>query len=110
MASFAQSWLLPDHHDYVVTADGRLAGIVSLRMLRYLPPSEWEDTRLERVLRSDVPSAGADDPVEDALQQMTESSLTILPVTDRETGEFIGSISSHEILEMVLAAVQGRGR
>ncbi|MYH41228.1 MAG: CBS domain-containing protein [Chloroflexi bacterium] len=110
VASFAQSWLLPDHHDYVVTAGGRLAGIVSLRMLRYLPPSEWEDTRLERVLRSDVPSAGADDPVEDALQQMTESSLTILPVTDRETGEFIGSISSHEILEMVLAAVQGRGR
>ena len=110
VASFAQSWLLSDHHDYVVTADGRLAGIVSLRMLRYLPPSEWEDTRLERVLRSDVPSAGADDPVEDALQQMTESSLTVLPVTDRETGEFIGSISSHEILEMVLAAVQGRGR
>ena len=110
VTSFAQSWLLPDHHDYVVVADGRPAGIVSLSMLRYLPPSEWEDTRLERVLRTDVPSARADDPVEDALQQMTENALTILPVTDGETGEFIGSISSHEILEMVLAAVQGRGR
>ncbi len=106
---FVQSWLLPDQHDYVVVAKGRLAGIVSLSMLRYLPQGEWEETPLERVLRADVPRAGADDLVEDALQQMTESRLTTLPVTDPRTGEFIGSISSHEILEMVVLAVQGRG-
>ena len=106
---FVQSWLLPDQHDYVVVANGRLAGIVSLGMLRYLPQSEWEETALERVLRTDVPRASADDLVEDALQQMTERALTTLPVTDPGTGEFLGSISSHEILEMVVLAVQGRG-
>ena len=107
--SFAQSWLLPDQHDYVVVASGHLAGVVSLSMLRYLPQSEWEHTLLERVLRADVPYAHADNPVEDALQRMTESALTTLPVTDGETGEFIGSVSSHEILEMVVAAAQARG-
>ena len=109
VASFARSWLLPVQHDYVVVSGGRLAGIVSLSMLRYLPSSEWEETPLERVLRADVPSARADDPVEDALQQMTENALTILPVTDGEAG-FVGSISSHEIIEMVLTAVQGHRR
>ena len=108
VASFARSWLLPVQHDYVVVSGGRLAGIVSLSMLRYLPSSEWEETPLERVLRADVPSARADDPVEDALQQMTENALTILPVTDGEA--FVGSISSHEIIEMVLTAVQGHRR
>ncbi len=108
VASFAQSWLLPVQHDYVVVSGDRLAGIVSLSMLRYLPSSEWEETPLERVLRADVPSARADDPVEDALQQMTENALTILPVTDGEA--FVGSISSHEIIEMVLTAVQGHRR
>ena len=107
--SFAQSWLLPAQHDYVVVAGGHLAGVVSLSMLRYLPQSEWEHTLLERVLRADVPYAHADDPVEDALQRMTESALTTLPVKNGETGEFIGSISNHEILEMVVAAAQGRG-
>jgi hypothetical protein len=39
---------------------------------------------------------------------MTENSLTVLPVADKETGEFIGSVSSHEVLEMVVLTAQGR--
>ena len=35
--AFADRWVVPDQEDYVVTTEGRLAGIVSLRMLRYLP-------------------------------------------------------------------------
>ena len=38
---------------------------------------------------------------------MTESSLTVLPVVDRETNEFIGSISSYEVLEMLVLTAQG---
>ena len=106
--AFAESWLLPEQHDYVVLNRGKLAGIVSLSMLRYLPRSEWEHTPLGRVLRQSTPHAYSDELVEDALQLMTESSLTVLPVVDTETKEFIGSISSHEVLEMIVLTASGR--
>ena len=106
--TFAESWLLPEQHDYVVAERGEFAGIVSLSMLRYLPRGEWHKTPLDRVLRRDTPHASLEDFVEDALQRMTENSLTVLPVTDSNTGMFIGSISSHEVLEMVVQSAQGQ--
>ena len=105
--AFAEHWLLPEQHDYVVVDRGKLAGIVSMSMLRYLPRSEWERTPLSRVLRQNTPYAFADELVEDALQRMTENSLTVLPVADKETKGLIGSISSHEVLEMVVLTAQG---
>ena len=105
--AFAENWLLPEQHDYVVINQGSLAGIVSLSMLRYLPRSEWEHTDLGSVLRQTTPHANSNESVEDALQRMTESSLTVLPVVDRETNEFIGSISSYEVLEMLVLNAQG---
>ena len=76
-------------------------------MLRYLPRNEWERTDLASVLRQTTPHANSNESVEDALQRMTDSSLTVLPVVDRETGEFIGSISSYEVLEMLVLNAQG---
>ncbi len=105
--AFTATWLLPEQHDYVVANRDELAGIVSLSMLRYLPRREWERTTLEQVLRHDTPRAYADEPVEDALQRMVESSLTVLPVADRDTGEFIGSIASYEVLELIAFAAHG---
>ena len=102
--AFAATWLVPEQYDYVVVRDGELAGIVSLAMLRYLPRSEWEHTPLSRVLRHDTPYAYSHELVEDVLQRMTESGLNVLPVADRETGAFIGSISSHEIIELITFA------
>ena len=104
---FAQNWLLPEQHDYVVVQQGKLAGIVSLGMLRYLPHTEWERTSLDSVLRKNTPFAYSDELVEDALQRMTENFLTVLPVADTETNEFIGSISSHEVLEMIALIATG---
>ena len=105
--AFAERWLLPEQHDYVVVEHGKLVGVVSLSMLRYLPRSEWDHTPLSRVVRENGPHAYSDELVEDALQRMTENSLTVLPVEDSDTGEFIGSISSHEVLEMIVIAAQG---
>ena len=106
--AFAENWLLPEQHDYVVVDNGKLAGIVSLGMLRYLPRSEWERTPLSRVLRRTTPHAYSGDYVEDALQRMTEGSLTVLPVLDTDTDQFVGSISSHEVLEMIVLNSRGR--
>ena len=105
--AFAERWLLPEQHDYVVVDHGKLVGIVSLSMLRYLPRDQWEHTPLQRVIRRSSPWAYSDELVEDALQRMTENSLTVLPVADRETGDLIGSISSHEVLEMIVLAAKG---
>ena len=104
---FAEDWLLQDQHDYIVVDHGELAGIVTVSMLRYLPRSEWDHTPLAQMLRHDMPAAHSDEFLEDVLQRMTESALTALPVTDAKTGKFIGSISSHEILEMLIFSTKG---
>ena len=90
----------------MVVHDGKLAGIVSLRMLRYLPRSEWGRTPLARVLRQNTPYADSGELIEDSLQRMTENSLTVLPVKDDDTGEFTGSISSHEVMELIISAAK----
>lgn len=105
--AFAEHWLIPEQHDYVVVEQGKLAGIVSLSLLRYLPRTEWEHTTLSKVLRQKTPHVYSDDYVEDALQQMIENSLNVLPVVERESGEFIGSIASFEVMEMLVLTAQG---
>ena len=105
--AFINAWLFPEQRDYVVVDEGKFAGIVSLSMMRYLPRSEWDHALLSRVLRKDPPVAKTDEFVEDALQRMTENSLTVLPVFDPDTDEFVGSISSHEVLEMLVLNAQG---
>ena len=105
--AFTENWLVPEQHDYVVVNHGDLAGIVSIGMLRYLPRGQWEHTSLAGVLRQNTPHAYSDELVEDALQRMTENSLTALPVHDRSTGKFIGSISSHEVLGLIVSSARG---
>ena len=106
--AFTDNWLLPEQHDYVVEDSGEFAGIVSVGMLRYLPHSEWEHTTLGSVTRRiETPYAYSDEFVEDVLQRMTENSTTVLPVIDPETSEFIGSISSHEVVEMIVLTARG---
>ena len=105
--AFTENWLVPEQHDYVVVNHGDLAGIVSIGMLRYLPRGQWEHTSLAGVLRQSTPHAYSDELVEDALQRMTENSLTALPVHDRSTGKFIGSISSHEVLGLIVSSARG---
>ena len=100
----------PHQHDYVIVDranNHQLAGIVSLSMLRYLPRHEWDTTNLTQTLRHNTPTTTTEDYVEDALQSMTENSITILPVIDPETNQFIGSIASHEVLKMVVEEAQG---
>ena len=104
---FADQWVVPAQQDYVIADKGELYGIVSLSMLRYLPKQSWPDTTLGTVVRRITPEAWSDEPVEDALQRMTENSLTALPVIERESGAFLGSITSQEILELITSEVLG---
>ena len=78
------------------------AGIVSLGMLRYLPEDAWTPTRLRDVLRSRIPFAHPDENVEDVLERMSENRLSAIPVVDRESGKFLGSLTSDDIVELVV--------
>ena len=105
--TFAEDWLLQDQHDYVIVENGALAGIVSASMLRYLPRAQWDHTPLSQMLRQQTPTAFSDDFLEDALQRMTENSLSVMPVVDSDTGEFRGSISNEDVLAMLVVSARG---
>ena len=106
--NFVEHWLTTEQHDYVVVDGSNLAGVVSLSFLRYLPRSQWASTSLKEVLRQETPIAPPEELVEDTLQRLLDSSLTVFPVVDPDTGDFQGSISSSEILEMILLTTGGR--
>ena len=103
---FTTNWATPHQHDYVVLDDDSVPGIVSIGMVRYLPEDAWANTRLSQLIRSDPPVAWPDEHVEDVLQRMAESYLTAIPVVERESGRFVGALTSRDILELVL----NRGR
>ena len=106
--TFVDNWLLTGQQEYVVVNRGEFAGIVSVPLLRYLPHTEWGSTTLGSIARElEEPRATQDDYVEDVLQRMTDHSISVLPVTDAETGEFIGSIASSEVVEMIVLTAQG---
>ena len=105
---FVDQWILPHQQDYVITNNGSLSGIVSLSMLRYLPKERWSETKLDSVVRRKTPPhAWPDEPVEDVLQRMTENGLTIIPVLDRESEQFLGTITSQDVLDLITLEARG---
>jgi len=99
---FTDIWATPQQHDYVVLDDDSEAAIISIGMFRYLPEDAWTNTPLSHVMRAEPPVAWLDEHVEDVLQRMAENHLTTLPVVDRESAEFVGALTSRDILELVL--------
>ena len=104
---FLRDWLVPDQTDYLIIEGGVPAGTVSLarvnfrRRLLFWRRGSFGDTPLRLLMRRGPPHANPDEPIEDALSRMAENSLTIIPVMDRATGQFLGMVSSNEILELV---------
>ena len=105
--SFVDRWITPQQHDYLVVENGTVSGIVSLGMLRYLPKEAWSTTRLESVVRRKTPVARPDEPVEDVLQRMTENSLTVIPVVEEESEEFLGMVTSQDVLDLITLEARG---
>ncbi len=103
---FTSNWATPNQHDYVVLDEEAVPGIVSIGMFRYLPAEAWSGTTLERFVRTEPPVTWLDEHVEDVLQRMSENNLTAMPVVERESGRFVGALTSRDILELVL----NRGR
>ena len=100
--SFVDNWIVPGQHDYVVLGDGKVVGILSMSRLRFVPRGSWETTPLSNVLRLHTPQAWPDEPIDDVLERMASHSLTVIPVHDRDADEFLGTVTSHDVLDLVV--------
>ncbi len=107
VSGFLSDWVVPNQTDYLIVERGIPVGTVSLtrvnlrRRLFFWRRGIFGDTTLRSLMRRRPPHAYPDEPIQDALERMAETSLTIIPVMDRNTGQFLGMVSSNEILELV---------
>ena len=100
--SFMDDWTVANQHDYVVVDGGKVAGVVSLAKLRAVPEAERATMPLREVLRLNLPRAWPDELIADVLERMSAHSLGVIPVADRESGAFLGTVASHDVLDLVL--------
>ena len=107
MRRFVDTWATSYQDDYVVADRGIFVGIVSLSKLRYLRKGEWGTVPLRNVLRHEPLTASPEDLIEDVLQRMTERGFSVMPVIDDESRQFLGSVTSHDVLDHMLSAARG---
>ena len=107
VGEFLNDWIVPNQTDYLIIERGVPVGTLSLtrvnfrRRIYFWRKGSFNDTPLRSLMRRSPPHANPDEPIQDALERMAETSLTIIPVMDRNTGQFLGMVSSNEILELV---------
>ena len=107
VGEFLIDWIVPNQTDYLIIERGVPVGTVSLtrvnfrRRVYFWRKGSFNDIPLRSLMRRSPPHANPDEPIQDALERMAETSLTIIPVMDRNTGQFLGMVSSNEILELV---------
>jgi Mg/Co/Ni transporter MgtE len=81
---------------YVVDAEDRLQGVVSLRDLVVSPPGD----RLDAMMDPHVVFVNEDDPQEDVAEVMTKYDLMAVPVVD-EAGKLVGMDLIHDVVDDV---------
>lgn len=100
---FIDMWVVPEEQDYLVVRGGNsLAGLVSLPQIRNLPKRQWQVTTLDMLVRSDYPLAFPREPLDDVLRRMADHNLSVIPVIDSESGRFLGSISSSDVMSSMI--------
>lgn len=110
VSDFMEQWIVPEQRDYVVVGDDRrAAGIFSVRSLRSVPKARWDMTSLGDLAKHGFSSVQPDDPLDDVLEHMADNFLSTVPVIDGETGQFLGSVTSRDIMAS-LAGGEDRGK
>ncbi len=102
VAEFIDRWTVPHQHDYLVMDGGEVAGIVSTSGLHSVRRGSRAAATLGEVVRPSTLSADPDEPIHDALEKMTNASQSVIPVTDPESGRFLGSVTSADVIHLIL--------
>ena len=102
VAEFMELSTVPQQHDYLVVDGGEVAGIVSTAGLRSVRRRSRAAAVLGDVLRVNTLTTFPDEPIHDALEKMTNAPQTVIAVLDRESGRFLGSLTSHDVIDLVV--------
>ena len=102
VAEFMESWTMPHQHDYLVVDGGEVAGVVTTSGLRSLRRRSRAASALGDVLRPNPLITFPDEPIHDALEKMTNAPQTVIAVVDPESGRFLGSLTSHDVIDLVV--------
>ncbi len=102
VAEFLEAWTVPNQHDYLVVDGGEVSGVVSTKGLHSLRRGRRSGATLRSVLRDNTLKAWPDELLQDAMETMTNASQSVIPVMDRESGRFLGSVASHDVIDLVV--------
>ena len=102
VAEFLENWTLPNHHDYLVIDGEEVAGVVSTKGIRSLRRGKRSAATLRSVMRDSTLTAWPDELLQDAMEKMANASQSVIPVLDRESGQFLGSVASHDVIDLVV--------
>ena len=97
-----EALLRTSQHEFPVFDDaGRVIGVLTRdHMIRALK-RHGPDTAVVKVMHTDVPAVGADEPFDKAFRLMQESASPALQVVDR-LGRFVGLITPENVGELML--------
>ena len=101
VAEFIDAWTVPNQYDYLVVDDGKVAGVVTTSGLRSVRRGSNATATLGAVMRASTLNAEPDEPIHNALERMTNAPQTVIPVTDPESGRFLGSVTSADVTHLV---------
>ena len=102
VAEFKEAWTMPNQIDYLVVDDGEVSGIVSVGGLRSLRRGLRAKGLLRDIMRDNTLVAWPDEPIGDVLERMTNASQSVVPVMDRQSDRFVGSVTSHDVIDLVV--------
>lgn len=102
VGDFLTDWTVPNQQDYLVVVDDAPVGTVSLARAQRLDERLRARTPLGDLLRRNIPRAWPDEPVDDVLERMTDHSVSVIPIVERDTGRFLGSVASYDIVDLVV--------
>lgn len=101
VGSFLADWTVPNQYDYLIVDDGVPVGIVPLSKARAMSAGGRAEAPLREALRRRLPRAAPDEPIDDVLQRMAGHWMTVAAVMDPRTDEFLGTVTSHDLLDLV---------
>ena len=91
IGSRSQSVPVVDGADYV--------GMVRIEELRDTPREAWDETPIDEIMRTDLPTARPEWLLREAVEAMEASAVDRLPVID-DRGLFIGVVTMEEIVKL----------
>ena len=100
---FMEQWVVPEQRDYVIVEGERhLVGVLSLQRLRSIPRERWSDLNIGDLVRHHHPQIYPDDSMDDVLEHMADSWLSVVPVIDPQTGDLLGAVTSRDVMALMV--------